>query len=224
MSKKPLQEITFNGTIYPANEEKFNVNSHLLGIVLSFIGFVLLLIKALAYSNILMVVSFSIYGLSMLTLYTASTVYHKSKEPKIRNRLNIFDHSSIYILIAGTYTPFALITLHGFVGWLVFSIVWAFAIVGVTLKLFFTGRFQLFSTLMYILMGWLIVGAIKPLVNNLSTEGLIWLFSGGAFYTLGAVFFSIKKIKFNHAIFHVFVLLGSLCHFVSIYFYVLPLE
>lgn len=215
--------LKFNGTIYPPEEEKFNVNSHLLGIILSVPGFILLLIKALSFSDIWMFISFGIYGLSMITLYTASTIYHKSKEAKIRNRLNIFDHSSIYILIAGTYTPFALVTLNGFVGWVVFAVVWAFAIVGVSLKLFFTGRFQLFSTLMYILMGWLIIGAIKPLVNNLSTEGLIWLFSGGAFYTLGAVFFSIKKIKFNHAIFHVFVLLGSICHYISIYFYVIPI-
>jgi len=132
------------------------------------------------------------------------------------------DHASIYVLIAGTYTPFTLVTLNGVTGWILFGISWGLAVSGIILKLFFTGQYNVLSTLMYIFMGWIIVFAIKPLVNNLSVEGLFWLVTGGVAYTIGAILYGIKKIKFNHSIFHVFVLLGSSCHFIAIYFYVLP--
>lgn len=123
-------------------------------------------------------------------------------------------------MIAGTYTPFTLITLSGTTtGWLIFGIIWGLAVTGIILKLFFTGRFKIVSTLMYILMGWLVVFAIKPLIANLPFEGLVWLFAGGISYTLGAILYSIKRIKFNHAIFHFFVLGGSICHFISVFFY-----
>jgi hemolysin III len=134
----------------------------------------------------------------------------------------VVDHATIYVLIAGTYTPFTLVTLNGWVGWTIFGVSWAMALTGITLKLFFTGRYDLFSTLMYVFMGWIVVFAIKPLINSLSAEGLWWLMAGGLAYTVGAILYSIKKIKFNHAIFHMFVLLGSFCHFVSVYWYVLP--
>jgi hemolysin III len=126
------------------------------------------------------------------------------------------------VLIAGTYTPFTLVTLQGSVGWTIFFTAWGFALTGIVLKLFFTGRFDMLSTIMYVFMGWIIVFAIKPLMNNLASEGLMWLFAGGAAYTVGAILYSIKKIKFNHAIFHVFVLAGSFCHFMAVYFYVVP--
>ena len=132
------------------------------------------------------------------------------------------DHASIYVLIAGTYTPFTLVTLNGVTGWTLFGITWGLAVSGIILKLFFTGQYNVLSTLMYIFMGWIIVFAIKPLVNNLPVDGLFWLVAGGVAYTIGAILYGIKKIKFNHSIFHVFVLLGSSCHFVAIYFYVLP--
>ena len=135
--------------------------------------------------------------------------------------MNILDHATIYVLIAGTYTPFTIVTLNGTIGWVIFGISWGLALTGVILKLFFTGKYNLLSTIMYVLMGWVIVFAIKPLVNNLPSEGLIWLFAGGFSYTIGAILYSIKKIKFNHAIFHIFVLIGSFCHFMSVYFYVL---
>ena len=155
-------------------------------------------------------------------LYITSTVYHNCKTPQLRSRLRIFDHVSIYVLIAGTYTPFALITLQGMTGWLIFGISWGFAVTGSSLKLFFTGRFKLISTLMYIFMGWLILFVIKPLANNLVDAGMLWLVIGGISYSLGAIIYSIKRIPFNHAIFHMFVLLGSFCHFVAVYFYLLP--
>lgn len=173
------------------------------------------------YGNVWQVVSAAIFGASLISLYAASTFYHSTKEPKLRSRLRIIDHATIYVLIAGTYTPFTLITLHGAVGWTVFGVSWGMAIIGVNLKLFFTGKYNALSTLMYVFMGWIIVFAIKPLVTSLSPEGLFWLFAGGVSYTTGAVIYGIKKVTFNHAIFHLFVLLGSLCHFISVYFYVL---
>jgi hemolysin III len=138
--------------------------------------------------------------------------------------LKIIDHASIYVLIAGTYTPFTLVTLNGTIGWVIFGTSWGLALTGIILKLFFTGKYDLISTIMYVLMGWVIVFAIKPLINNLPLEGLLWLFAGGISYTIGAILYSIKKIKFNHAIFHMFVLIGSFCHFMSVFFYVLPSE
>ena len=132
------------------------------------------------------------------------------------------DHASIYVLIAGTYTPFALVTLQGTFGWVVFGVVWSMALAGIVLKLFYTGKYQTISTIMYVVMGWIIVFAIKPLMQELSPKGLLWLFGGGISYTVGAVLFSFDRIKFNHAIFHIFVLLGTFCHFIAIYYYVLP--
>lgn len=145
--------------------------------------------------------------------------------PRIKNwryRLNILDHASIYVLIAGSYTPFALVTLEGWVGWTIFGVVWGCALTGIILKLFYIGKYQTLSTIMYVVMGWIIVFAIKPLYDNLSSEGLWWLIGGGLSYTIGAVLFSLDKVKFNHAIFHIFVLFGTFCHYLSIYFYVLP--
>ena len=207
-------------TVYPPLEEKINVISHALGLFLSVVALVLLVIQASFNGTVWHVVSFSIFGFSLILLYAASTFYHSAKTPKLRKRLNIFDHASIYILIAGTYTPFALVTLNGTMGWVIFGITWGIAITGVILKLYFTGKYDRISTIAYVLMGWIIVIAIKPLLNNLSAEGLAWLLAGGIAYTIGAILYSAKKLKFNHAIFHVFVLLGSFCHFIAVFFYV----
>lgn len=209
---------------YPPFEEKLNIISHGFGFALSVLGLLLLIFKASQLGNVLHLVSFSIFGASMILLYAASTFYHSAKSPILRYRLNIVDHAAIYILIAGTYTPFALVTLSGTVGWVIFGVVWGMALTGVILKLFYTGRYNLLSTIMYVIMGWIIVFAIKPLIENLDLPGLLWLVAGGLSYTIGAVFFMVDKIKFNHAIFHLFVLLGSFCHFISIYMYVLPGE
>ena len=211
----------YTPTYYHPLEEKWNIISHSFGLLASIVALILLAIKSSLFGTVWHVVSFTIFGVSLLILYAASTFYHASKNLKLRTRLNIFDHASIYILIAGTYTPFTLVTLHGKVGWWIFGITWFFAITGVVLKLFFTGKYDKISTLMYVLMGWIIVFAYKPLAQNLSTEGIKWLFIGGILYTLGAVMYSINRLKFNHVIFHFFVLLGSFSHFISIYFYVL---
>ena len=207
-------------TVYPPLEEKINVISHAFGLFFSVVALVLLVIRASNDGTVWHIVSFSIFGFSLILLYAASTFYHSAKTPIVRKRLNIFDHASIYILIAGTYTPFALVTLNGTIGWVIFGITWGIAIKGVVLKLYFTGRYDKVSTIAYVLMGWIIVIAIEPLLNNLSSEGLIWLLAGGIAYTIGAILYSMKKLKFNHAIFHLFVLLGSFCHFISIFFYV----
>jgi hemolysin III len=207
---------------YPPLEEKINIFSHAAGLILSIIALTLLVTRASLHGNVWHVVSFSIFGASLIVLYSASMVYHSSKNPETRSQLRIVDHAAIYVLIAGTYTPFTLVTLNGTVGWVIFGISWGMALTGITLKLFFTGRYGLLSTAMYIFMGWLIIFAIKPLINNLAVDGIYWLVAGGLSYTLGAIIYGIKKIKFNHAIFHVFVLLGSFCHFMAVYFYVLP--
>lgn len=215
---KPAQEIKY----YPPIEEKINIISHGLGFVLSIMALGFLVVRASNHGDVWHIVSFSIFGASLIVLYAVSTIYHSTKKPELRCRLRILDHASIYILIAGTYTPFTLVTLQGTTGWVIFGVSWGLALCGIILKLFFTGRYRLLSTSMYVFMGWIIVFAIKPLIANLSSDGLFWLVAGGLAYTLGAILYSIKKIKFNHAIFHIFVLMGSICHFVSVYFYILP--
>lgn len=213
-----------NITYYEPKEEKFNVISHAIGLVLSIIALVLLVVFASLEGTTKHVVSFSIYGASLIVLYSASTFYHYSKKPKLRKKLNIFDHAAIYVLIAGTYTPFTLVVLKGWIGWTIFGVSWGLAFIGIIFKLFFTGKYDKISTFAYVLMGWLIIFAIKPLIDNLPFQGLIWLFAGGVFYTAGAILYSIKKLKYNHAIFHVFVLFGSFCHFIAVFFYVLPIK
>ena len=207
---------------YSPIEEKTNIISHGIGFILSIVALVLLVAHANLYGNVWHIVSFSIFGVSLIILYGASTFYHSTKKPELRNRLRVFDHASIYVLIAGTYTPFTLVTLKGPLGWSILGISWGMALTGIVLKLFLTGKYKLLSTLMYVFMGWIIIFAIKPVINNLSLGGLLWLFAGGMAYTIGAIIYSIKKIKFNHAIFHLFVLLGSACHFVTVFVYVLP--
>ncbi len=159
-----------NTTYYPPLEEKINVWSHGFGFVLSVLAFIILINRASALGTATHIVSFSIFGASLVLLYAASTFFHNAKGAKLRHRLNVLDHASIYILIAGTYTPYASVTLHGTVGWTVLAVVWGIAIAGIILKLFFTGRYQLLSTIMYVVMGWIVVFAIKPLVANLSFE------------------------------------------------------
>jgi len=202
---------------YSKKEERLNVLSHGLGLALSIVAFPFLILKSLEYKDFWEISSFIIYGLSMMILYAASTFYHAEKNPKKRRKLNIFDHAAIYLLIAGSYSPFCIVGLDSSLGWYMFLFVWLFALTGVILKLFFTGKFEKISTAMYLLMGWQVMFFIKPLMNSLSEEGFQMLVAGGVFYSVGAILYSIQKIPFNHAIFHVFVLLGSLCHFVAIY-------
>ena len=205
---------------YTPREEFLNVLSHGAGLVLSVVGLFLLIVKALEFGNGKLLLSFLIFGSSLILLYLASTLYHSTKDLRKRFSFKVFDHIAIFILIAGTYTPFALVTLQGRTGWIILAVVWAIALLGTILKLFFTGRFKIFSTLLYVGMGWVIIFAIKPLMANLSPQGLQWLLGGGVAYTIGAVLYSISKLNYNHAIFHFFVLLGSYCHFMAIYCHV----
>ena len=202
---------------YSKNEERLNVITHAFGLLLSVIGLCFLIIKSFHYEGFWKPASFIIYGLSLIILYAASTFYHAAKDPRLRRKLNIFDHAAIYVLIAGTYSPYTIVLLDSTLGWTVFGLTWTFALIGVILKLFYTGRFDKLSTILYLLMGWQIVFVIKTLMEHLSTQGLQLLFAGGVFYTIGALLYSINKIPYNHAIFHVCVLLGSLCHFFSVF-------
>jgi len=203
---------------YSKKEEFLNVLSHGFGLVMSLVAFPFLILKALEYDGFWKPISFIIYGASLILLYAASTFYHAAKKPALRRKLNIFDHAAIYVLIAGGYSPYCLVALNSSLGWYVFIFVWLFALVGIILKLFFTGKYNKVSTAMYLLMGWQVAFFAKPLANSLSENGLYLLILGGVFYTIGAILYSIKQLPYNHAIFHVFVLLGSLSHFFSIYF------
>ena len=202
---------------YSKKEERLNVITHAFGLLLSVIGLYVLILKSFHYEGFWKPASLVIYGLSLIVLYAASTFYHAAKDPRLRRKLNIFDHAAIYVLIAGTYTPFTILVLEGSLGWIIFGLTWTFALIGIILKLFFTGRFDKLSTALYLLMGWQIMFVINPLMERFTTEGLQLLFAGGVFYTIGAVLYSIKKLPYNHAIFHVFVVLGSVCHFFSVF-------
>ena len=168
------------------------------------------------------VVSFSVYGATLLLLYLASTFYHAFSNPRIKHVFRIFDHAAIYLLIAGTYTPFLLVTIRGPLGWVLFGITWGLAILGVVQASLALDKLKLWSLAAYIAMGWLIVVALKPLLARLAPGGLLWLGLGGICYTGGVVFYVIKRIPFNHAIWHLFVLAGSICHFFAMLLYVLP--
>ncbi len=206
---------------YQKSEEFLNVITHGIGLILSFIALFFLLFKSLKADNNIWLINSLVYGFSLIFLYTSSTFYHASHKPALRNKLNVMDHLAIYILIAGTYTPFTMITLSGTVGWIIFSTVWLSALTGIILKLYFFGKYNTLSAIAYVVMGWIIVVAIRSLIENLGIPGTIWLFAGGVFYSVGAGIYLWKKLPFNHAIFHVFVLAGSACHFVAIYNYVL---
>ena len=209
-------------TYYNSKEERLNIITHGIGFLLSIVALVLLVVNAARYGTARHITSFAIFGASLIVLYAASTFYHYAKNPDLRIKLNILDHAAIYVLIAGTYTPFTLVVLKGWVGWTIFGVSWGLALIGIVFKVFYFGRYDRISTIAYVLMGWVIIFAIKPLIDELPLKGLLWLFGGGLAYSFGALLYSFKKLRFNHALFHVFVLLGSFCHFMAVFFYVLP--
>tara|TARA_R110000868_G_scaffold374303_1_gene638718 strand:+ start:98 stop:730 length:633 start_codon:yes stop_codon:yes gene_type:complete len=197
-------------------EELLNTISHGLGIILGIIGLFLLLQKNSFKSNYAEL-GIYVYSFSIVLLYFASTSYHAIAKPSLKKKFRILDHISIYFLIAGTYTPVALITLINGNGWLIFGVVWGIALFGTILKLFFTGKYEILSLLLYLVMGWLIVFDFSSLVASTSSLGLNLLMIGGAFYTFGILFYTIKKIPYNHFIWHLFVLGGSISHWFFIY-------
>jgi len=200
-------------------EELANAISHGLGVVLSINGLVLLVVRAALYGDAWQMVSFSIYGSSLILLYLASTLYHSFRNQRIKQILRIFDHSAIYLLIAGSYTPFLLVSLRGPWGWSLLGIIWGLALLGIVFKLIFGAKYEIVSTIFYLLMGWVVIIAIKPLLAALPLAGILWLVAGGLAYTLGVIFFAWEKLPFNHAIWHGFVLAGSIFHFFAILLY-----
>ncbi len=202
-------------------EERLNTWSHAVGALLGIAGLVLLILSALQVKLPWSLFSVIVYGISIIVLFSASAFYHAVKGEKRKHYFRIVDHISIYMLIAGTYTPVLLIALPDSLGWLLFWVVWGIAAFGVVLKLFFTGKFEVFSTLLYLVMGWLIVFDFSNVSTALGSNGVLLLFAGGLFYTIGIVFYAIERIPYNHVIWHLFVLGGAICHFFMIYFYVL---
>ena len=200
-------------------EELLNAWSHGIGAVLGIVGLILLIINVDS-SKPWSLFSVIIYGLSIVILFTASTAYHAISNYDLKQKFRVVDHISIYLLIAGTYTPVLLIMLPESLGWPLFYAVWGIAIFGVILKLFFTGKFEIFSTLLYLVMGWLIVFDFSTLSELMHPNGILWLFAGGLFYTVGIVFYAIHKIPYNHVIWHFFVLAGAICHFLMMYWHV----
>ncbi|MEH6537514.1 MAG: hemolysin III family protein [Psychroserpens sp.] len=201
-------------------EERLNAWSHGIGAALGIAGLVLLIIfskEQVPYS----LFSVIVYGISIIILFLASTFYHAVNGDKRKHYFRVIDHISIYLLIAGTYTPVLLIMLPDSLGWMLFWVVWGIAAFGVILKLFFTGKFETFSTLLYLVMGWLIVFDYSTLADRMATNGLYLLFAGGLLYTVGIIFYAIEKIPYNHVIWHLFVLGGAICHFFMVYFFVI---
>lgn len=201
-------------------EEQLNAASHGIGALLGIAGLVLLIVFNTNKTD-WSLFSVIVYGISLIVLFTASTLYHSMKGEKRKHYFRIIDHISIYLLIAGTYTPVLLITLEKSLGWPLFWTVWGIAAFGVILKLFFTGRFEIFSTLLYLVMGWLIVFDFTNLSEAIGSKGVLWFFAGGLFYTVGIIFYAIHRIPYNHVIWHLFVLGGAIGHFFMILFYVI---
>lgn len=209
-------------TRYSLGEEIANAVTHGLGIGLSIAALTLLVVFAALWGNAWHLASAIVYGVTMLLLYVSSTLYHSIPGEKARHIFKIIDHSSIYLLIAGTYTPFTLVTLRDSGGWWLFGIVWTLAIVGIALEAFWVYRPKWVSSVVYLGMGWLVVVMIKPLFAHLPAGGVWLLVAGGLAYTLGTVFYVMKKVPYTHAIWHLFVLAGSVCHFLAVMLYVLP--
>ena len=198
-------------------EEELNAISHGLGVILGVFGLFFLLdqnTQKTTYATF----SIIVYSLCFIVLFTASTLYHSVSNFNLKQKFRVIDHISIYLLIAGTYTPVALINLEAGNGWLIFYIVWAFALIGTILKIFFTGKFEVISLLLYLAMGWLIVLDFQNLLDNTSTLGIQLLFLGGAFYTLGIIFYAWKRMPYNHFIWHLFVLGGAISHWFFIFY------
>ena len=203
-------------SIASIREEIANAMTHGLAATAALAGGAVLITLAAIYGDGWQLASAIVFGVTLLLLYVASTLYHAIQHPVAKGRLKVFDHCAIYLLIAGTYTPFTLVGLRGAWGWGLFSAIWTLAVAGVIFKLFYTGRFKRLSTLIYIAMGWLVLVAIKPMWASLDSWTLGWLFAGGAFYTLGTIFYHRESIPYSHAIWHMFVIGGSVCHFVSV--------
>ncbi|BBO70392.1 hemolysin III [Desulfosarcina alkanivorans] len=203
-------------------EEIANSITHGIGIILAIAGLGVLTAFAGIYGNAWHMVSVSIFGGMLILMYTASTLYHSVRDPHAKAILQVLDHCAIFLLIAGTYTPFTLVTLHGPWGWSLFGVIWGLAILGIVLELTALRRYRAVSIGLYLGMGWALLAAIKPMLAGIAPAGLILLLAGGLSYTVGISFYGLRKLRFHHAIWHLFVLAGSALHFFAILFYVIP--
>ncbi len=201
--------------LYTKSEEIFNSVSHGIGALLSVAGMVVLIVLASRRGDIIGIVGFSIYGLTLLALYLSSTLYHSIVPVKAKRILRVFDHSTIYLLIAGSYTPVTLLAMDNVWGWWIFGLAWGLAILGIALNLINFEKTKKFSLVLYILMGWMVVFAVKPMLASVPAGMLVMLLVGGLFYTGGVVFYAAKRIPFNHGIWHLFVLAGSVSHYLG---------
>lgn len=206
---------------YSTGEEIASSVIHGVGALLAVAGLVAMLVVSITSGSTLSIISISIYGSSMILLYTASTMYHAIQNKKAKYIFKAIDHSSIYLLIAGTYTPFTLVVLGGLWGWVMLIVVWAIALAGILLEVLGRQRSRTVSLLIYLGMSWLVVIVIKPLLAGLAWPGLLWLVAGGLLYSAGVVFYVQKKTSYMHAVWHLFVLAGSACHFITVLVYVL---
>ncbi len=197
-------------------EELANVLTHGVGAVASLLAAAGLIVYAALRGDTWEIVGVSIFATTLVALYTASTLYHAAREPRLRARLKVLDHAAIYLLIAGSYTPFLIGALRGGWGWSLMGVIWGLAVVGIGLKLAFIGRFKLLSTLVYVGMGWLILVAIVPITRSLEPITLAWLLAGGVAYTAGTPFYHNERLRFSHAVWHMFVIAGSVCHAVAV--------
>lgn len=209
-------------TGYSKSEELANTITHAIATALSITGLVFMVIFSVKYGDTYHIVSSAIYGASLILLYTSSTLYHLIPHIPLKKVFQKLDHAMIYILIAGSYTPYTLVSLRGPWGWSIFGTVWGLALIGLALELFLPRRIRWLSLSLYLSLGWMAVLVAKPLIDNIDTGGLVLLVSGGLFYSFGVIFYVWKSLYFQHAIWHLFVIAGSLCHFFSIFFYVIP--
>jgi hemolysin III len=203
-------------------EETFSSLTHGLGAGLSLSGSILLVYRAVAFGDLTHIISFSVYGASMILLYTASSLYHGFRQPRLKRVFKVIDHASIFLLIAGTYTPFLLVGIKGSLAWTFLIVIWGLALLGVTFKAFFIQRLQRISVLFYVLMGWLSVVVIKAMLEKFPPGVLIWLATGGVTYTVGVIFYTLKRVPYMHVVWHFFVLGGSLCHYMAVLLYLAP--
>ncbi|MFD2624207.1 PAQR family membrane homeostasis protein TrhA [Salibacterium salarium] len=208
---------------FSRKEEIANAATHAVGIVLSLVAIAVLIVFTSLNATPFHVVSVSIYGTTMLLLYVSSTLLHTLKKGKTKDLFEIFDHASIYLFIAGSYTPFLFHVVEGPLSWTLFGVVWGIAFFGIGFKAFFVKKFLFLSTIFYILMGWIMIFAWQPVMENLPAPGIGFLVGGGLLYTVGTIFYIWRHFPYHHAVWHVFVLAGSILHFFAIFFYVLPL-
>lgn len=206
----------------PISPELLNTLTHGLGLAASIAVLSVMIVFAALNGSAVHVVGVSIFGAALVLCYLASTLYHAFSAPRVKAVLRVFDHSSIFVLIAGTYTPFCLVSLQGAWGWSIFGCIWGLAVLGIVLKAVFGLRWEVLSLGLYLLMGWLVVVALGPLMRVLPRPGLYWLMGGGLAYTLGTVFYAWERWRYAHAVWHLFVILGSACHVVAVMGYVLP--